>query len=134
MKIIIGEGHQMKQLRRTMLYVPGNNPSMIKDVGIYNADCIMFDLEDSVSVSEKDSARFLVYEALNPLNIQGKELLVRVNSLNTKTGIDDLEAMVRTRKVAIRLPKTENAQDIIECEEQIARIEAENSIPSAQQK
>ena len=49
----------MKQLRRTMLYVPGNNPGMIKDAGIYPADCIMFDLEDSVSVMEKDAARFL---------------------------------------------------------------------------
>lgn len=118
----------MKQLRRTMLYVPGNNPGMIKDAGIYPADCIMFDLEDSVSVAEKDAARFLVYEALNTIQYPGKELIVRVNALDSKMGIDDLEAMVRTQKVAIRLPKTESAQDVIFCEEQIARIEKENGI------
>jgi citrate lyase subunit beta/citryl-CoA lyase len=118
----------MKQLRRTMLYVPGNNPGMVRDAYIYGSDCIMFDLEDSVSVSEKDSARFLVYEALNNLDYGDKELIVRVNALNTKTGIDDLEAMVRTQKVIIRLPKTETAQDIVECEQQIARIEKENGI------
>jgi citrate lyase subunit beta/citryl-CoA lyase len=119
----------MKQLRRTMLYVPGNNPGMIKDAGIYNADCIMFDLEDSVPVTEKDSARFLVYEMLQTIDYPRKELIVRVNALDTRMGIDDLEAMVRTGKVAIRLPKTECAQDVIFCEQQIERIENENGIP-----
>ena len=119
----------MKQLRRTMLYVPGNNPGMIRDAGIYGEDCIMFDLEDSVSVAEKDSARSLVYEMLCSLDYPGKELIVRVNALDTGTGIDDLEAMVRTRKVAIRLPKTECARDITECDRQIGRIEKENGIP-----
>gem|GEM_PF-101065 len=92
----MGEGAQMKQLRRTMLYVPGNNPGMVMDAGIYNSDCIMFDLEDSVSLKEKDSARFLVYEALTTLDYPGKELVVRINSLDTDMGISDLEAMVRT--------------------------------------
>lgn len=101
---------------------------MIKDSGIYSADCIMFDLEDSVSVSEKDAARFLVFEALTTLDLAGKEYLVRVNALDTKLGIHDLEAMVRTRKVVIRLPKTESAQDIIDCEREIERIEKENGI------
>lgn len=120
----------MKQLRRTMLYVPGNNPGMIRDAGIYDADCIMFDLEDSVSVAEKDSARFLVYEMLRTMEYPGKELIVRVNALDSRTGIDDLEAMVRTRKVAIRLPKTECAQDVVFCDREIERIEKENGIPA----
>ncbi len=85
----------MKQLRRTMLYVPGNNAGMIKDAGIYPADCIMFDLEDSVSVAEKDSARFLVYEALMKIDYPGKEILVRVNALDSEAGIQDLEANVK---------------------------------------
>ena len=53
-----------ERLRRTMMFVPGNNAGMVKDAGIYGADSIMFDLEDSVSMSEKDAARMLVYEAL----------------------------------------------------------------------
>ncbi|QAT48759.1 citrate (pro-3S)-lyase subunit beta [Caproiciproducens sp. NJN-50] len=120
----------MKQLRRTMLYVPGNNPGMIRDAGIYDADCIMFDLEDSVSVAEKDSARFLVYEMLRTIKYPGRELIVRVNALDTQTGIDDLEAMVRTRKAAIRLPKTECARDVVFCDQQIGRVEKENGIPA----
>ncbi|WP_312645395.1 citrate (pro-3S)-lyase subunit beta [Hydrogenoanaerobacterium sp.] len=118
----------MKQLRRTMLYVPGNNPGMIKDAGIYNADCVMFDLEDSVSLAEKDAARFLVHEALRTLDLTGKEYLVRVNALDSALGIADLEATVSTRKVVIRLPKTESARDILECEREIERIERENGI------
>ncbi len=118
----------MRQLRRTMLYVPGNNAGMIKDAGIYPADCIMFDLEDSVSAGEKDAARFLVYEALSTLDYPGKELVVRINDLSSRLGMDDLEAIVRTGKAVIRLPKTECAGDVLACEAQIARIEQENGI------
>ena len=45
------------RLRRSMMFVPGNNPGMIRDAHIYGADSIMFDLEDSVAYTEKDSAR-----------------------------------------------------------------------------
>lgn len=114
-----------EKLRRTMLYVPGNNPGMIRDAYIYGSDCIMFDLEDSVSVTEKDSARFLVYEALTTIDYGNKETVVRINGLDSKRGYDDLEAMVRAQPDVIRLPKTECAQDVIDCEKEIARIEAE---------
>jgi citrate lyase subunit beta/citryl-CoA lyase len=119
----------MKQLRRTMLYVPGNNAGMIRDAGIYPADCIMFDLEDSVSLNEKDSARFLVYQALTTLSYPGKELVVRINDPRTKTGKEDLEAIVHTRKAVIRLPKTENAGDVCFCSSLIADIEQRIKAP-----
>ena len=118
----------MKQLRRTMLFIPGNNPGMIRDAGIYKNDCIMFDLEDSVSINEKDSARFLVYEALTTLNYPGKEIVVRINDPRTQTGKDDIEAIVSTKKAAIRLPKTESAADVRYCDEIIEAIEKKNGI------
>jgi len=113
----------MKQLRRTMLFVPGNNPGMIQDAGIFKNDCTMFDLEDSVSVNEKDSARFLVFQALTSLDYPGKELVVRINDPRTQLGKDDLEAIVSTRKAVIRLPKTECADDVTYCAEIIEAIE-----------
>jgi citrate lyase subunit beta/citryl-CoA lyase len=106
-----------------MLFVPGNNPGMIRDAGIYKADCIMFDLEDSVSINEKDSARFLVFQALTTLKYPGKELVVRINDPGTQLGKDDLEAIVRTRQAVIRLPKTENAGDVSSCAALIEAIE-----------
>ncbi len=118
-----------EKLRRTMMFVPGNNPGMIKDAYIYTCDCIMFDLEDSVSYAQKDAARSLVFHALTTIDYGDKELVVRVNALNTSIGIDDLEAMVRARIDVIRLPKTETAQDIVFCEEQIERIEKTIGMP-----
>ena len=58
--------YKKDRLRRSMMFVPGNNPGMIRDAHIYGADSIMFDLEDSVAYTEKDAARFLVYNALKP--------------------------------------------------------------------
>lgn len=111
------------------MFVPGNNPGMIKDAGIYGADCIMFDLEDSVSITEKDAARFLVYSALTTLDYSPAEIVVRINDLSSGLGVQDLEAIVRARPHVIRLPKTETAQDVIDCEKEIERIEKEAGIP-----
>lgn len=111
------------RLRRTMMFVPGNNPGMIKDAYIYNCDSIMFDLEDSVSITEKDAARALVYHALKTIDYGEKELVVRVNALDTPIGIADLEAMVRAEVDVIRLPKTETVEDIYFCDQEITRIE-----------
>ena len=119
----------MKRLRRSMLFVPGNNPGMVRDAHIYGSDSIMFDLEDSVAITEKDAARFLVYHALTTLRYGSKELVVRINDLSSGLGIADLEAIVRARPNVIRLPKTESAQDVIDCEREIARIEQEAGIP-----
>ena len=118
----------MKKLRRTMMYVPGNNPSMIKDAHIYGADSIMFDLEDSVSLKEKDTARFLVYNVLKSVDYEGIEKVVRVNGLDTSFGLDDFKAIVRAKADVIRLPKTEKAEDIVEADKLITSIEKEVGI------
>ncbi|MGE5630133.1 MAG: citrate (pro-3S)-lyase subunit beta [Caulobacteraceae bacterium] len=114
----------MSKLRRTMMYVPGNNPGMVKDAHIYGADSIMFDLEDSVTVKEKDSARFLVFNALKTIDYEGTERVVRVNGLDTPFGRQDFEAIVRAKPDIIRLPKTEKPEDILEADRLISEIEA----------
>ena len=88
----------------------------------------MFDLEDSVSIHEKDSARFLVFQALSTLSYPGKELVVRINDPRTQTGRDDIEAMVRTRKAVIRLPKAESAADVLDCEKLIEKVEKDRGM------
>lgn len=112
-----------------MLFVPGNNPGMVRDAHIYGSDSIMFDLEDSVAITEKDTARFLVYNALMSLRYGKKELVVRINDLSSGLGVADLEAIVRAKPDVIRLPKTECAKDVIDCEREIERIEIEAGIP-----
>ena len=121
--------YKKDRLRRSMMFVPGNNPGMIRDAHIYGSDSIMFDLEDSVAYTEKDAARFLVYNALKTLHFGTKETVVRINDLSSGLGVKDLEAVVRAGVQVVRLPKTDNAQDVIDCEQMIERIEREAGIP-----
>ena len=121
--------YKKDRLRRSMMFVPGNNPGMIRDARIYGADSIMFDLEDSVAYTEKDAARFLVYNALRTLHFGSKETVVRINDLSSGLGVQDLEAVVRAGVQVVRLPKTDSAQDVIDCEREIARIEEQAGIP-----
>ena len=72
-----------QRLRRTMMFIPGNNPGMMRDAHIYGSDSIMFDLEDAVSMAEKDAARLLVFNAIKTIDYGDTEVVVRINPLNT---------------------------------------------------
>ena len=122
----------MTKLRRSMLFVPGNNPGMMSDAHIYGSDALMFDLEDSVTLREKDAARLLVYHALKTIHYGECERVVRVNPLSTPYGKADIEAMVAAGVEVIRLPKTETAQDICDTEAEIMRAEQKYGIPIGQ--
>lgn len=114
-----------ERLRRTMMFLPGNNPGMLTDAHIYKPDSIMIDLEDAVSINQKDAARMLVYHALKTIDYGDVETVVRINGLDTGLGEKDIEAVVRAGVDVIRLPKTDNAQDIKDVDEIITRVEKE---------
>ncbi|MDK4450894.1 citrate (pro-3S)-lyase subunit beta [Enterococcus casseliflavus] len=118
----------MERLRRTMMFVPGANAAMLRDAPLYGADSVMFDLEDAVSLNEKDSARTLVHFALKNFDYSAIETVVRINGLDT-VGALDIEAMVLAGVNVIRLPKTETAQDIIDVAAVITQVEEENDLP-----
>ena len=118
----------MERLRRTMMFVPGANAAMLRDAPLYGADSLMFDLEDAVSLKEKDSARLLVHLALKTFDYSKVETVVRINAL-TAGGDQDIEAMVLAGIDVIRLPKTETAQDIIEVDQVITLVEETYQIP-----
>jgi len=122
--------NESERLRRTMMFVPGNNPAMIKDAGIYGADSIMFDLEDAVSMTEKDAARSLVYQALKTVDYGNAELVVRINGIDTPYYENDIKAMVKAQVDVIRLPKTESVSMIKDLEEKVAASEKEFNIPA----
>ena len=112
-----------QQLRRTLLYVPGNSPAMLQNAHIYGSDCLVFDLEDAVSVAEKDAARQLVYGALTSLDFGNCEMIVRINDYTTEVGRQDIVQMVKTQKAVLRLPKAESAADIEACDALITKAE-----------
>ncbi len=108
-----------------MMFVPGNNPGMMADAHIYRPDSIMLDLEDSVTMAEKDTARLLVYNALKSVDYGDTEMVVRINPLNTPYGKKDIEAVVKAGVDVIRMPKTETAEEVVEVEREIERVERE---------
>ena len=108
-----------------MMFVPGNNPAMMADAFIYGPDSIMLDLEDSVTMAEKDAARLLVHNALKTIDYGNTEMVVRVNPLNTPYGKKDVEAVVKAGVHVIRMPKTETADEIRELEAEIIKVETE---------
>ena len=105
------------------MFVPGNNPGMMSDAFIYGPDSIMLDLEDSVTMAEKDAARLLVHNALKSINYGNTEMVVRINPLNTPFGKKDVEAVVTAGVHVIRMPKTETAEEVVELEEEIEIVE-----------
>lgn len=118
------------RLRRSRLYVPGNNPSMLVNAGVYGADVLTFDLEDSVSPGEKLAARLLVGELLKEKTVDfgRSEVTVRINPLSTPYGKKDLLEIVCERLEGIYLPKTESEEDVIKLDELLTRLEEEKGL------
>ena len=108
-----------------MMFVPGNNPGMMQDAFIYGPDSIMLDLEDSVTMAEKDAARLLVHNALKSIDYGDTEMVVRINPLSTPYGRKDVEAVVKAGVQVIRMPKTETADEVRELEAEIEKVEKE---------
>ncbi|HWR43410.1 aldolase/citrate lyase family protein [Sporomusa sp.] len=111
-----------KKLRRAMMFMPGNNPSMLQNAGIYGADTVIFDLEDAVAISEKDAARHLVHNAIKHFNYPC-EVAIRINHIQTPYGVDDLKVVLAAKPDLIRLPKAESPRDIEEVDAMISEAE-----------
>lgn len=118
-----------QRLRRTRLYIPGNNPAMVQNAMIYGADSLIFDLEDSIPLAEKDSARILVRNAIQTLDFDGCEVTVRINSLDTEFYDDDLKAIAHKNLNGILLPKTETLENILFIDNLLNVLEEEKKIP-----
>jgi citrate lyase subunit beta / citryl-CoA lyase len=114
--------------RRSLLYIPGNNAAMIQQGGVYGADCVLLDLEDSITPGEKDAARILLKHAIPAVNFYGVEVAVRVNHQNTPFGYDDLQEIVPIQPDVVRLPKIESAQEVLQVIRLIEEIEAAHKL------
>ena len=112
-----------------MLYIPGNNPAMIQQGGVYGADSILLDLEDAVALNQKDAARTLVRNMIKVVDFYDAEVCVRVNHLSTPFGLADLEEIVPLQPSAIRYPKTESPEEVAELLKIIERIEDRHGLP-----
>ncbi|WP_297407079.1 aldolase/citrate lyase family protein [uncultured Cetobacterium sp.] len=117
------------KLRRTMLFMPGNNPGMLQTANMFGADSIIFDLEDAVALTEKDAARILVKEAMKTMSYGDTEVVIRVNPLSSPFAMKDIDVMARLKPDAILLPKA-TPEDMIILEKELERIEKEEGLES----
>lgn len=116
------------KLRRSMLFIPGNNPGMLQNGGVFGADSVILDLEDAVAPTEKDAARFLIAHALRTVDYGCSEKVIRINPLDTFAA-EDIKAIVPCCPDTILVPKVESAEDIHAAAAMIAAAERPNQTP-----
>ena len=117
------------KLRRSLLYVPGNMPSMLQNIPLFQCDAVLIDLEDAVPYSEKDAARILVRRFLEGYKDRNKEILVRINGLDTKWALDDLKAVLPAGPDGIRLPKADSPEIVERLDTLLTEYEEELGLP-----
>lgn len=107
------------------MFLNAQKPALIKDPYIYKPDSIMLDLEDAVAQNQKDVARFSLYHALKEIDYHGVERVVRINGLDTPYWEEDVRVCVAGGCDAIRIPKTESAEDVQRVEKAVDEAEKE---------
>lgn len=113
---------------RTALFVPGNRPDRINKAIATAADAVIIDLEDSVSLSKKEETRELVRNKLSEFRGHERNLIVRVNSLESGLLEDDLNAVVADNLTSILVPKMEEAEQVLEINSYLLKAEKGNRI------
>ena len=110
-------------MRRSMLFLPGNNPNMLINGNCLGSDAVIFDLEDAVSPAEKDAARILVRNTMRYMDFRGCEIIVRINSIDTAYWKADIDAILPYKPQLILLPKTGSAADVLAADAYMSEVE-----------
>ncbi len=115
---------ERNRLRRSRLYLPGNEPKFMINAGLHRPDGVILDLEDSVHPTEKDAARLVVRNALGCVDFLGAERMVRINQL--PLGLEDLDEVIPEAPNVVLIPKVERAEQVREVDERIRGIRRNN--------
>lgn len=108
--------------RRSVLYMPGANTRALEKARQLPADVLVLDLEDAVAPSQKDAARDNILQALETGGYGNRELVVRVNQIDSPWFNDDLKALAGSACHSICLPKVEQAQQVVEVVTRLAEL------------
>lgn len=118
--------NERERLRRSRLYLPGNEPKFFINASLHKPDGIILDLEDSVLPSEKDAARILVRNALRNVDFGECEKMVRINQ--GSLGLLDLEAIIPQNPHMILIPKVETGEHVRAIDSKINSIKKEMNL------
>jgi citrate lyase subunit beta/citryl-CoA lyase len=98
--------------RRSVLYMPGSNARALEKARSLPADALILDLEDAVAPEAKEAARAQVCAAAKAGGYGGREVVIRINALDTAWGEADLEAAAAAGPDAVLIPKPGSGADI----------------------
>ncbi len=118
----------MARLLRSLIFVPGNNLRFLEKAKTLLGDIVCFDLEDSVPLNEKDSARNLIKEALTKRSEYKAEVYVRTNSALSKLIPDDLRQIVQKGIDGIVIPKVNNVKEFKKIEKLLMALEKKRNL------
>jgi citrate lyase subunit beta/citryl-CoA lyase len=124
----------MVTLRRSILFLPGNNERFLVRAIASAADALILDIEDAVMPDQKPEAREMVKRALQATDFRGKERVVRVNGITTQWGADDLAAAVEGGADLILVPKADSEEVIKTADRIITKAEKRFNVPDGSTK
>ncbi len=114
--------------RRSVLYMPGSRGRALEKAKALPADALILDLEDAVAIAEKDAARALVAAAVRERGFGRREVIVRINGLETQWGEADLEMAAFVQPDAILVPKVESVDTVQYVARRLASLGAPDTV------
>ena len=120
---------------RSLIFIPGNNPRFLEKSKTIDSDIVCFDLEDSVPIAEKETARILVNNTLQEINKMEEEskkkrlVSVRINAPESGLAAEDLKKITTQGIDAVVIPKVETEHQVTRLSNTIKILEKENNIP-----
>ena len=114
--------------RRSALYMPGSNARALEKAKTLDVDCLLLDLEDAVAPDAKETARQQIVTAVSEGGYGQREVVIRINGLDTAWGEDDLKAAVKANPDAILVPKVNSPADLQKVAHLLSMHGASNSI------
>ena len=114
--------------RRSCLYMPGANPRALEKAKSLAADMLILDLEDAVAPDAKSEARDVISSAVNERAYGAREVVIRINGLDTEWGEDDMKMAVAAVPDGILVPKVESGEQVVELDNALTALGASEDL------
>ena len=114
--------------RRSLLFMPGSNPRALEKARSLAADGLILDLEDAVGPDAKETARRAIADAVNAKSFGAREILIRINALDSPWWIDDLAMAARCKPDGLLVPKISSVEDLTAIADRLADTNAPMAI------